>query len=162
MTIKHRYPHLNIILADDDKDDCAFFKKALLEIPIATHLAIVHDGEHLMKYLFKNINNLPDILFLDLSMPRKTGFECLAEIKENEQLKEIPVYVFTTSFGRGHDFEQSLINTLSRIGAKDYIRKPGDFEQLKLIIHQAISFEIEIGLQKKPGTNDTNILKIAN
>lgn len=128
-----------ILLADDDVDDRAFFSKALSELPIKTKLIIVHDGEQLMDYLNENETSLPLILFLDLSMPRKTGFECLAEIKENEKLAHLPVIVFTTSFGRGIDFEQSLINTLSDIGALEYIRKPGKFSELKNIILTSIN-----------------------
>ncbi len=131
-------PPIKVLLADDDTDDRTFFAKALKEIPIKSHLTTVHDGEQLMNYLTENLENLPDILFLDLSMPRKTGFECLSEIKEHEKLKDLPVLVFTTSFSRGIDFEQSLINTLSTIGAEEYIRKPGNFEQLKQIIHKAL------------------------
>lgn len=134
---------LNILLADDDTDDCAFFERALKEINIESHLTTVHDGEELMDYLSKNSGHLPDMLFLDLSMPRKTGFECLSEIKENEKLNNLPVIVFTTSYARGIDFEQSLINTLARIGAQEYIRKPNDFEQLKQIIHKALSLLLE-------------------
>ena len=134
---------LNILLADDDTDDCLFFEKALKEINIESHITMVHDGEELMDYLSKNSDHLPDMLFLDLSMPRKTGFECLSEIKENEKLNNLPVIVFTTSFARGIDFEQSLINTLSKIGAQEYIRKPNDFEQLKQIIHKALSLLLE-------------------
>ncbi|MBC8048251.1 MAG: response regulator, partial [Fimbriimonadaceae bacterium] len=87
-------PHkdtINVLLADDDKDDRYFFDKALKQIPIATHLKTVADGEKLMDYLLKNDVPLPDVLFLDLNMPRKNGSECLAEIKRNEKLKEIPV-----------------------------------------------------------------------
>ncbi|MBA2611170.1 MAG: response regulator, partial [Bacteroidetes bacterium] len=87
----------NILLADDDTDDCFLFEKALKEIPIATHLTTVSNGEVLMDYLLKNPMNLPDVLFLDLSMPRKTGYECLIEIKENKKLEAIPIIVFTTS-----------------------------------------------------------------
>ena len=134
---------LHILLADDDTDDCLFFEKALKEINIESHITMVHDGEELMDYLSKNSDHLPDMLFLDLSMPRKTGFECLSEIKENEKLNNLPVIVFTTSFARGIDFEQSLINTLSKLGAQEYIRKPGDFEQLKQIIHKALSLLLE-------------------
>ena len=134
---------LHILLADDDTDDCLFFEKALKEINIESHITMVHDGEELMDYLSKNSDHLPDMLFLDLSMPRKTGFECLSEIKENEKLNNLPVIVFTTSFARGIDFEQSLINTLSKIGAQEYIRKPNDFEQLKQIIHKALSLLLE-------------------
>jgi CheY-like chemotaxis protein len=129
---------LQILLADDDIDDRFFFDKALQEIPIETALVTVYNGEQLMNYLGENTENLPDLLFLDLSMPRKTGFECLSEIKENIKLKDLPVVMFTTSFTRGIDFEDNLKNTLSRMGAMDYIRKPGDFEELKQVIHQAL------------------------
>ena len=134
---------LHILLADDDTDDCLFFEKALKETNIESYLTTVRDGEELMDYLSKNSDRLPDMLFLDLSMPGKTGFECLSEIKENEKLNNLPVIVFTTSFARGIDFEQSLINTLSKLGAQEYIRKPGDFEQLKQIIHKALSLLLE-------------------
>ena len=130
---------LHILLADDDTDDRFFFNKALKEIPIATHLTTVHDGEELMNYLSENTENLPDILFLDLNMPRKTGFECLSEIKENKMLKELPVVMFSTSYPKDMNYERDIINTLLNIGAYDYIRKPGDFEQLKRAIHQAIT-----------------------
>jgi CheY-like chemotaxis protein len=137
---------LHILLADDDVDDCNFFKRALEELPITTQLTMAHDGEQLTSYLAKNINCLPDTIFLDLSMPRKTGFECLTEIKQNERLKDIPVFVFSTSFTRDLNYERTLIGTLHSIGALEYIRKPGDFEQLKKSIHNAL---IKI-TEKKP------------
>lgn len=125
---------LKILLADDDADDRFLFTKALTEISIPTHLHTVHDGEQLMNYLHENSDNLPDITFLDLSMPRKTGFECLTEITESIKLKDLLVVVFTTSLPKNIQFEQSLIKMLSNIGAQEYIRKPGNFKQLKQII----------------------------
>lgn len=138
MKINQQPVPLNILLADDDMDDRFFFDKALKEIPIASQLSTVNNGEQLMEYLIENSGQLPDVLFLDLSMPRKTGFECLAEIKENEKLKELTVIMFTTSFTRGFDLEVNLRNTLIRMGAHDYIRKPGVFEELKMVIKQAL------------------------
>jgi CheY-like chemotaxis protein len=143
MKISPQHVPLNILLADDDMDDRLFFEKALNEIPIDTKLISFNNGELLMDYLAAHSEHLPDILFLDLSMPRKTGFECLAEIKENEELATLPVVLFTTSFTRGADLEENLINMLSRMGAQDYIRKPGDFEQLKQVIHQTLTGVIE-------------------
>ena len=134
---QHQAP-LNILLADDDIDDRFFFAKALNELPLNAQLNTVNNGEQLMDYLAENTDHLPDVLFLDLSMPRKTGFECLVEIKENIKLKDLPVIMFTTSFTRGTDFEDNLKNTLLRMGAQDYIRKPGDFEELKKIIQQVL------------------------
>lgn len=122
---------LHILLADDDIDDYLFFTKALKEIDINTKLTRVLDGEQLMKYLFDNAENLPDILFLDLSMPRKTGIECLAEIEINRLTIDLPVIVLTTSFTQGNHVEQNLKNLLLKMGAEKFIRKSGDFKQYK-------------------------------
>ena len=66
---------MNVLLADDDIDDQNFFKKALEVVPLNTNLTIVADGEELMTYLFENSERLPHVLFLDINMPRKNGFE---------------------------------------------------------------------------------------
>jgi len=134
---------VNILLADDDTDDRSFFEKALQEIPFDTHFNTVNNGEQLMVYLAENADNLPDVIFLDLSMPRKTGFECLMEIKEDEKLKDISVVMFSTSFSKGIELEMTLMNTLSTMGALDYIRKPSGFEQLKKVIHESLIKVIE-------------------
>jgi len=133
----------NILLADDDADDRFLFEKALKEIPIATHLTTVSNGEELMDYLFKDSTDLPDVLFLDLSMPRKTGYECLIEIKANKKLEAIPIIVFTTSIPSNIGAEMKLSNTMVKFGAQDYVRKPIDFDQLKHAIHQALIRVIE-------------------
>ncbi len=129
---------LKILLAEDDKDDSFFFNKALAELPISTELTLVHDGEELMSYLFDNIEQLPNVLFLDLNMPRKTGFECLTEIKQNEKLKKITVILFSTSYTRDLNYEKDIINMLYDIGAYHFIRKPFDFKQLKESIRTVI------------------------
>jgi len=134
---------ISILLADDDMDDRFFFSKALDEIPIDTRLTKVNNGELLMEYLINNQENLPDVLFLDLSMPRKTGFECLAEIKENKKLAGLPVIMFTTSFTKSTELEDSLKITLIKMGAADYIRKPGDFDVYKMIVHEALTSLLE-------------------
>jgi len=134
---------ISILLADDDMDDRFFFSKALDEIPIDTRLTKVNNGELLMEYLTNNQENLPDVLFLDLSMPRKTGFECLAEIKENKKLAGLPVIMFTTSFTKSTELEDSLKITLIKMGAADYIRKPGDFDVYKMIVHEALTSLLE-------------------
>ncbi|WP_462219452.1 response regulator [Ferruginibacter sp.] len=134
---------LKILLAEDDRDDRFFFEKALKEINIGTQLATVNDGDELMDYLFKNIHQLPDIIFLDLSMPRKTGYECLAEMKENILLKEIPVVMFSTFYARDINYEKNITDMLDEIGAHDHIRKPGSFEQLKIVIKNALDKIIE-------------------
>jgi CheY-like chemotaxis protein len=131
----------DILLADDDTDDCLFFKDALEDMPVLTLFTAVHDGEQLMQYLNSETIKLPDILFLDLNMPRKNGFECLSEIKLNKDLKNIPVVIFSTSF------EKEVVNQLYLNGAQYFIRKPSEFEQFKKIILHVLTL-----VQQQPFT----------
>jgi len=128
---------LNILLADDDIDDCHFFMEALEVLPASTRLTTVNDGELLMKHLADMIDHLPHVLFLDINMPRKNGFECLAEIKQTEKLKDLPVVMFSTSNA------QDKINILFKTGADIYIRKPSSFLQLVQVIHHALPLAAE-------------------
>ncbi len=128
---------LHILLADDDTDDCHFFKEALEALPVETQLNMVHDGDELMSYLSKHIEHPPHVLFLDINMPRKNGFECLSEIKQNEQLRDLPVVMFSTSGS------QDKINILFKSGADVYVRKPSNFAQLVQVIHHALPMAAE-------------------
>jgi len=128
---------LNIMLADDDMDDCNFFKEALEALPISTKLKTVHDGDQLMNHLTAGKEQLPHVLFLDINMPCKNGFECLSEIKQNPELKDLPVVMFSTS--RAED----KINILFKTGADVYIRKPANFAQLVQLIHHALPIAAE-------------------
>lgn len=123
---------VHLLLADDDTDDCLFFQEALEELTIATNLTTVNDGVQLMEFL-NRAASLPDALFLDLNMPRKSGFECLTELKKSKSFKEIPVIIFSTSL------DQEVVNMLYNNGAHYYIRKPGDFNILKKVIEEATS-----------------------
>jgi len=129
---------LKILLADDDHDDCMFFKKALEELDPSAKLEFVNDGDLLMIYLEKPLQELPDVIFLDINMPRKNGIECLSELKKNEKLKNIPVVMFSTS----NSWE--TINSLFKSGAQIYIHKPSDFSQLKQVIHHALPIASDI------------------
>jgi CheY-like chemotaxis protein len=124
--------HLKILLAEDDCDDCYFFKEALKELALPTVLNTVQDGEQLMQQLTTATNELPDVLFLDLNMPRKNGFECLSEIKLNKKLNQLPVIIYSTSF------HNSIADILYRNGATFYISKPTDISALKKTVQQII------------------------
>jgi CheY-like chemotaxis protein len=117
-------PTLNILLADDDTDDCVFF------------------AEQLMQLLNNGASKLPDVLFLDLNMPRKNGFECLSEIKLSSKLKGLPVIVFSTSF------EQEVVNLLYQKGAQYFIRKPPEFMHFREIILQSLELVSKGGLEQ--------------
>lgn len=139
--------HYYLLLADDDDDDCLFFKEALDEIPFSTNLLTVHDGVQLMDYLKSNISNLPEVLFLDLNMPRKNGIECLDEIKEDEKLKNLPIIIFSTSL------DSEIVNKLYQKGASYYIRKPGDFSKLKSVIEKALIIASENNFRQPERAN---------
>ena len=125
---------LNLVLADDDIDDCIFFKEALEELSYVTALSTVNNGVALMRLLTEGTEPLPHAVYLDLNMPLKTGFECLVEIKQTEKLKDVPVIIFSTSFN------PEVVENLREQGATYYIRKPGDFSDLKKIL--SISLEL--------------------
>ncbi len=133
---------VNLLLADDDDDDCMFFKEALEELPLNSSLKTVKNGEQLMDLLTTKLVTLPDILFLDINMPRKTGVECLSEIKRNEKLKQLPVIIYSTSLNH------EVVDLLYEKGAHWYIRKPGDFKKLKKIILEALTNTVENNLQR--------------
>lgn len=123
---------IHIILADDDPDDGLLFREALEEIHLPLLLTIVSDGEQLIT-LLKELQPLPNILFLDLNMPKKNGFDCLSAIKQMATLHTLPVVIFSTSH------EITMINQLYLKGAHFYIRKPADFTILRNVIQQAIT-----------------------
>ncbi|MEO5583400.1 MAG: response regulator [Saprospiraceae bacterium] len=124
--------HFKILLADDDEDDCMFFKEALDELSLPASLNTVNNGMELMNFLETHSTNLPHMLFLDLNMPRKTGFDCLSEIKRDERLKQLPVIIYSTSSN------PEVMDWLYHGGAHHYIRKPADFASLKSVINKAI------------------------
>lgn len=124
---------LHIILADDDEDDRTFFKEALQELKVRTKVTLVNDGLQLMNYLNHNENNLPNVVFLDLNMPLKSGMECLIEIRKNNRLKDLAVAIYSTSSSEEY-IEEAFVK-----GANIYIRKPDDFSALKAILEQVIN-----------------------
>ena len=137
---------IQLLLADDDKDDCDLFEEALDELHLPAKLDIVNDGEQLMQLLNSEIS-LPHVLFLDLNMPKKNGFECLLQIKQNDKLKGIPVIIFSTSFDR------DIANLLYTNGAHYYISKPNEFDKLRNVIHEALTAVSQEGSAKPDRDN---------
>lgn len=134
---------INILLADDDIDDCDLFRTALLELNVGAEFTVVYDGAELMK-LLKEYNTLPCVLFLDQNMPKKNGMACLQEIKEDEKLRTLPVYILSTSF------DKDIIQQLYAKGAQHYVRKPNGFSDLKqLILHALTITELHKKINQK-------------
>lgn len=135
-TSPHKQTHVHILLADDDEDDRYFFERALSAIPIPTRLTTVVDGEKLMAYLGNHTTKLPDVLFLDLNMPRINGSECLQEIERNEKLKQLPVIIYSTSLPNG------TADTFYNRGAYYYVRKT-DTSGLQKTLHHILLLLVE-------------------
>lgn len=130
-----------IFLAEDDDDDRAFFEDALKELNLQTELVVSEDGAELMSALEENVPPIPYVIFIDLNMPRKNGFECLKEIRESDKLKDIPVVVLSTS-----DHENIIEDTYS-LGANLFLRKPASFRLLKKAIEMVLTTDLVTGGQ---------------
>lgn len=129
----------SVFLADDDEDDCMLFRDALNEVAGHVSLTVLSNGEALMNILERDSASRPGVIFLDLNMPRKNGFECLKEIKQSDHLKHIPVVIFSTSSQK-----ESVQKAFSE-GANRYICKPVNFHLLKKTIHKVLSINWKDG-----------------
>lgn len=123
--------NLLIFLAEDDEDDASLFKDALSELESSANLTILVDGEKLVKLLETN-EILPDIIFLDLNMPKKNGFECLEEIKSNSLWKKIKTIILSTTS------DDVQIKKCYFLGADMFISKHSDYNQFKLNLERCL------------------------
>ena len=134
-----------ITLADDDEDDRMFFTDAFDELKINTVVNTVNDGVALMNFLNTPETILPNIIFLDLNMPLKSGIECLKEIKSDPKFKDIVIAIYSTSSS-----EEDIENTFV-LGANIYIKKPSNFSKLKDTLSEVVTLNwqyITSGLDK--------------
>lgn len=123
---------LKILLADDDENDRLLFIDAINELKTKTIVHAVNDGIELMAYLATKGNALPQLLFLDLNMPRKNGHACLKEIRSNNKFDDVAIAIFSTSLAE-KDIEETLIN-----GANVYLNKPNSFDELKQALNKIV------------------------
>ena len=123
---------MHILLADDDEADRLLFTDAFSELESKTIVHSVKNGTELMEWLSKEDVQLPDLLFLDINMPRKDGLECLKEIRSNEKLKKIIIAIYSTSDSE-KDMDETFLN-----GANVYITKPSNFSVLKATLNTAV------------------------
>jgi len=126
-----RQKPMTILLVDDDPDDRFLIQEAILEAELPIELFQATDGQDMIEYLclqgeYRNGKPAPtpDLILLDLNMPRKDGREALAEIKANPKLQMIPVVVLTTS-SAPEDIRQTY-----HLGVSSYITKPVSFDGL--------------------------------
>ncbi len=145
----------NIFLSDDDADDCMLFAEALQEIynENEAKLTVVNDGITLMKVLDENVPPPPEMIFLDINMPKKNGVECLQEIRSSPKLANIPVIMFSTTSNK------DIVDTTYEHGANYYICKPQSYSLLKKTIEHVLSFDFE-RLNQRPA-RESYVIKVA-
>lgn len=133
---------VEILLVEDSLGDIRLTQEALNDSKFKNNLHIVRDGVEALRFLrhedeYKH-SVRPDIILLDLNLPRKDGREVLAEVKEDEQLKRIPVVVLTTS-----DDEKDVLTSYN-LHANCYITKPVDLERFVDIVKTIEGFWFQI------------------
>jgi CheY-like chemotaxis protein len=137
---------ISVLLVDDDLGDVLLVREAFEDHKVGNVLSVVSDGVEAMRYVRAEGEHAdatrPDLILLDLNLPRKSGIEVLAEIKSDPLLSSIPVVVLTTS-----EAEEDIVRAY-KLHANAYITKPVDFEQFSQIVHQIDDFFI--GLVKLP------------
>lgn len=121
-----------LFIADDDPDDVELFIEAVSRIDQSIKCYSAFDGEEALRKL-KSDSELPDMIFLDLNMPRINGKQCLAEIKNSNKPRTIPVVIFSTS-SLPHDIDDTR-----KLGASYFLTKPSNFDELCKELSQIIS-----------------------
>lgn len=120
---------INILLVEDTPSDVRLTQEALKDTDIKYELTVLYDGEAAIEYLLKCDGNRPDLILLDLNMPKKNGHEVLAEIKDKPNLVDIPVILLTVS-----QDEQDVLKAL-HLKMNYYVNKPITSEKLSVLIH---------------------------
>lgn len=108
----------SILIIEDDQVDALTVKRALKDINIQNTLEVQPNGEDALNYLKDNLDNLPCLILLDINMPKMNGIEFLKELKSDEDLKQIPAIVLTTSK------EESDREACFKNGVSGYMVKP--------------------------------------
>ena len=142
MNIKNIIRPVEILLVDDNPGDIRLTQEALKESKILNNLSVVEDGAEAIDFLkkigkYENVST-PDLILLDLNLPKKNGREVLAEIKEDKILKQIPVVILTISTA-----EEDILKSY-KLHANCYITKPVDMNQFIKIVRSIENYWFSI------------------
>jgi two-component system, response regulator len=123
-----------ILLVEDNPDDEALTLRALRNSNIANEVVVVHDGAEAIDFLMganrSDSQRLPELVLLDLNLPKVNGFEVLKRVRADSRTQTLPVVILTTS-----DEDRDLVESY-KLGANSYVRKPVDFEEFRKAIKQ--------------------------
>ena len=133
---------IQILLVEDDPGDVLITREAFADNKVRNHLSVVSDGEAAMAFLRREGEFAsaprPDLILLDLNLPRKAGHEVLAEVKSDADLQRIPVVILTTS-----DAEEDILRSYD-LHANAYVTKPVDFDRFLDVVRQIGEFFVTV------------------
>lgn len=142
MTPKPAGQPIEVLLVEDDPGDVLLIREAFEFNKVHNNLNVVSDGEQALAYLRREGehagSNRPDLVLLDLNLPRKDGREVLAEVKQDPALRTIPIVVLTTS-----EAEEDVLKSY-QLHANAYVTKPVDFERFVSIVRQIDDFFVSV------------------
>ena len=125
---------VEILLVEDNEDDIVIIQEVFADMELTTIINTVRDGEEALAYLRREgkykMARVPDVVLLDINMPKNNGFEVLEEMKKDPRLQSLPVIMLTTSH-REEDVVRSY-----EMGACSYIQKPVDLDRFKKLVKQ--------------------------
>jgi CheY-like chemotaxis protein len=124
-----------IYLAEDDDDDRILFLEALKELHPEIAVKVSEDGQQLLDNLRQTAQDKPEIIFLDINMPCRNGFECLKEIRSGERFSDAKIVMFSTSSSTIH------IELSYKLGADYYAVKPGSYQELKDLLRDILAID---------------------
>ncbi|SDJ55571.1 Response regulator receiver domain-containing protein [Nonomuraea maritima] len=140
---------IEVLLVEDDQGDILLTREAFELNKVRNRLHVVNDGEQAMAFLRQEDGYAdvprPDLVLLDLNLPRMSGLEVLAEVKADAALRTIPVVVLTTS-----EAEEDILHSY-RLHANAYVTKPVDFEQFIRVVRQIDNFFVTVVKLPIPG-----------
>src|SRR5688572_18668670 len=122
-----------VLIIDDDEDDRDLFCEVVHDIEPSIHCILARDGQEALLGLRMDEFPKPNLIFLDLNMPRLNGVQCLRELKSDRSLQSIPVVIYTTSKIKEHKDE------CIQLGAADFITKPTSFAELRKLVADVIN-----------------------
>ena len=133
---------MNVLLVDDDPGDALLVCEAFARAKVSNEVVVVSDGEQAMQHLRDPATRVPDLVLLDLNLPRKHGREVLAEIRSDAALTHLPVVILSTSEA------EADIRTSYELHANAYVSKPTDLRRFVEVLREIDAF---FSLVKLPG-----------
>ena len=147
--MKTRSQSIEVLLVEDFAPDANLFSQLLSDNSSSYRLSIVDDGEEALRFLRRQDKYAnaprPDLIFLDLNLPKRTGLEILQEIRANAALRPTPVVILTSSEN------ERDVNAAYRSGANLYVKKPGTLSQLEELMQALSRIWLQYGHLPRPG-----------